>query len=95
MVIVKSNTFVEDVIKVKDANLELAITQRLARVAGGNFGDTKSVGGGVSEMRIHYGAGYRLYYTVRGQEIIFMLCAGAKSNQSRDIERAKQIKQEV
>ena len=95
MIVIKSSEFVEDVKKAKDARLQAIITARLVRAADGNFGDTRSVGDGVSEMRIHYGAGWRLYYTVRRQEVIFMLCAGNKSDQKRDIKRAKELKKEV
>ncbi|MDR1826472.1 MAG: type II toxin-antitoxin system RelE/ParE family toxin, partial [Rickettsiales bacterium] len=61
----------------------------------GNFGDAKPVGEGVSEMRIKYGPGYRLYYTVRGREVVILLCGGDKSGQRRDIEKAKKLCKEV
>ena len=95
MQISKTQEFVDNVRATKDVRLGVIITSRLKRAEGGNLGDTKSVGDGVSEMRIHYGAGYRLYYAIRGQEIIFMLCAGPKSDQKKDIKRAKELNKEV
>ena len=67
------------------------INARLTQVELGNFGDTAPVGDGVSEMRIHYGPGYRLYYIRRGNRVIVLLCGGDKSTQSRDIRRAKRL----
>ena len=67
------------------------INARLTQVELGNFGDTVPVGDGVSEMRIHYGPGYRLYYIRRGNRVIVLLCGGDKSTQSRDIRRAKRL----
>jgi len=68
------------------------ITQRLRRAEEGHFGDVERVGDGVSEMRIHYGPGYRLYFTMRGRVVIVMLCGGDKGSQRRDIARAKSIR---
>ncbi|MDR0642079.1 MAG: type II toxin-antitoxin system RelE/ParE family toxin [Treponema sp.] len=79
----------------KDRVTQAIINARIRRISGGNFGDSKSVGGGVSELRIDYGPGFRLYYTRRGQEIVVLLCGGDKSTQSRDIETAKQIAQNL
>lgn len=70
------------------------INARLRRVSMGNLGDTKSVGDSVFEMRIPYGPGYRLYYIREGTSILVLLCGGDKSNQSRDIERAKLLAKE-
>jgi putative addiction module killer protein len=61
------------------------------RLAGGNFGDIKPAGEGISEMRIDYGPGYRLYLTHRGTEIVILLCGGDKTTQQKDIALAKQI----
>lgn len=68
-----------------------AITDRLERVQAGTLGDHASVGEGVSELRIHYGPGYRLYFTTVGRMIVLLLCGGTKRGQQRDIRRAKQM----
>ncbi len=64
------------------------IFERIRRLRDGNPGDVKSVGKGVSEMRISYGPGYRLYYTQRGKALVLLLCGGDKSSQKADIARA-------
>ncbi len=64
---------------------------RISRVAAGNFGDAKSVGGAVHELRIDYGPGYRVYYTRRGKVVVLLLCGGDKRTQSKDIRKAKDI----
>lgn len=60
----------------------------------GNFGDAKPVGDGVFEMRIDYGPGYRLYYALRGSELVLLLIGGDKSSQQKDIVKAKKLNQE-
>lgn len=75
--------------KLKDRQAVKAIVLRLTRAEAGNLGDIKSVGAQVSEMRIFVGAGYRLYFTLQGQTIIFMLCGGDKSTQQSDIRTAQ------
>jgi putative addiction module killer protein len=67
---------------------------RIRRLSLGNPGDVKPVGAGVSEMRIDYGPGYRVYYQQRGQVVALLLCGGDKSSQIRDIQRAIEIAQE-
>ena len=57
----------------------------------GNFGDAHSVGDGISELRIHSGPGYRVYYTSKGKILVYVLCGGDKSSQKRDIAKAKVI----
>lgn len=84
----KTETFDKWLKNLKDRKAVLAITGRLTRAAVGNFGDVAPVGGGVSEMRIFLDPGYRLYFTIRKNTIIFMLCGGDKSTQSRDIQKA-------
>jgi len=79
----------------KDKRGKNAIAQRLNRAANGNLGDHKSVGDGISEMRVHIGTGYRLYYTVRDRQIIFLLLGGDKNSQKADIAAAKKIKKEL
>ncbi len=71
------------------------IVARIKRLTLGNLGDVKPVGEGVSELRIDYGPGYRLYFIQRGSELIILLCGGSKNTQSKDIERAKKLAKEV
>ena len=77
--------------KLKDKQAKVLITSRLQRLAFGYLGDSKSVGSGVHELRIHVGPGYRLYYTRHGDEWILLLMGGNKGSQARDIKRAKQM----
>lgn len=81
--------------KLKDQRARGVIANRVARLAHGLIGDAKSVGGNVSELRIHYGPGYRVYFTRRGNEVIILLCGGDKSSQERDIERARNLVREL
>ena len=71
------------------------ITARIRRLSLGNAGDVKPVGGGVSEMRIDYGAGYRVYFVARGDVVVILLCGGDKRTQDRDIKRAHELAREV
>ena len=73
----------------KDHVGKARVLQRLDAAQHGNFGDCAPVGGGVSEMRIHTGPGYRVYFTRRGEVIYLLLLGGDKSTQHRDIQRAK------
>jgi putative addiction module killer protein len=72
--------------------LQTLIADRLERLTKGNFSNVKSVGGGVHELKINYQKGYRIYFTNINGEIILLLCAGDKSSQNKDIQRAKEIK---
>ncbi len=75
----------------RDILAKRRIATRIIRMQSGLLGDVKSVGDGVSEARIDYGPGYRLYFTRRGQEIIILLVGGDKGSQQKDIERAKDL----
>lgn len=75
----------------RDATAKAAIGRRIERLAKGNPGDVAAVGEGVSEMRIHYGPGYRVYYVRRGEEIAILLCGGTKKSQAADIKAAKEM----
>ena len=80
--------------KLRDKEACTRISRRLKRIEKGNFGDHKSLGGGISELRIDYGPGYRVYYTERSGMIILLLAGGDKSTQERDIAKARQLAQE-
>ena len=72
-----------------DHSVEQIIRKRLERVKLGNFGDCENLGEGVFELRIHFGAGYRIYFGRDGREVVLLLCGGDKVSQSQDIRRAK------
>jgi putative addiction module killer protein len=78
----------------KDKSARAAIRVRLDRVEDGNFGDHRSVGDGVSELRIAIGPGYRVYYGQDGKAIVLLLCAGDKAGQEKDIKKAKRFWQD-
>ena len=75
----------------KDRTARSIINARIRRLSFGNEGDTGPIGGGISELRIDYGPGYRVYYTQIKSKIVILLCGGDKSSQGRDIEKAKRI----
>jgi putative addiction module killer protein len=81
--------------KLRDGRAKAMIASRIARFEAGNPGDVESVGGGVSEMRIHYGPGYRLYFTRRGMTIVILLCGGDKGSQKADIAKAQKLAAEL
>jgi putative addiction module killer protein len=81
--------FTEWLTAVRDKIAAARIRVRLRQVEAGNFGDCDSVGEGVIELRIHVGAGYRVYCGRHGKTIVILLCGGDKSNQQSDIKRAK------
>lgn len=79
----------------KDKQASRRIQVRIDRAEDGNFGDCKPVGEGVSEMRIHYGPGYRVYFMQRGMEIVILLAGGDKSSQTKDIKTALEIARQI
>ncbi len=87
----KTDEFDDWILALNDRKAVAKILARIERLALGNPGDVKPVGGGVSEMRIPYGSGYRVYYKQIGKEIILLLCGGDKTTQEKDIRRAKEI----
>lgn len=84
----KSDEFDAWLVGLKDHIGKAQIALRLDRAAKGNFGDCEPVGEGVSEMRIHYGPGYRVYFTRRDSVVYLLLLGGDKSTQKRDIKHA-------
>ncbi len=90
--IARTDEFARWLKRLKDASARARINLRVDRVAmTGNLGDCKSVGDGVSEMRIDYGPGYRLYFAWREDKLILLLVGGNKSTQQKDIARAKRL----
>lgn len=86
-----TDDFIKWLNKLKDRKARAIIHDRILRIEEGNFGDIKFVANGVSEVRIHYGAGYRLYFIKKGKITIIMLGGGDKSTQSKDIKKAIEI----
>lgn len=74
---------------IRDTRAQSSIRSRLISLEHGNFGDHRSVGGGVFELRIHVGTGYRVYFGEIDRTIVLLLCGGDKTSQTRDIARAK------
>jgi putative addiction module killer protein len=79
----------------RDFGARARIAARVRRLAFGNFGDAKPIGGGLSELRIHHGPGYRVYFVRRGEMLILLLCGGDKSSQVRDIAAAKLLAKDL
>ncbi|ULH12440.1 type II toxin-antitoxin system RelE/ParE family toxin [Serratia marcescens] len=79
----------------RDRQAQKRIQTRIDRAEGGNFGDCEPVGEGVSEMRIHYGPGYRVYFVQQGMEIVILLAGGDKSTQSKDIKAALELARQL
>lgn len=93
--VLQSGTFKEWLAGLKDAQARARINARIRRAELGNLGDTKAVGRGVSEMRIDYGPGYRIYFSIRDQVLILLLCGGDKRAQANDIKRAQRLVREL
>lgn len=79
----------------RDIRAHTILLRRVDRISLGNFGDHKMISSKVSELRIDYGPGYRIYYMKNGDEIIFLLIGGDKSSQKNDIQKAKELAQEI
>jgi putative addiction module killer protein len=75
--------------RLRDLRAQAHIVRRIERAEAGHLGDAKSLGNGLSEMRIHYGPGYRLYMAQRGARLLILLCGGDKGSQAADIEAAR------
>ena len=81
--------------KLRDRKARARIQARIDRIELGNFGDVEPVGEGVSELRIFYGPGYRVYFTKQSSVVVVLLVGGDKSSQSKDIKRAKELAREL
>ncbi|SFV15409.1 type II toxin-antitoxin system RelE/ParE family toxin [Pseudoduganella namucuonensis] len=93
--IVTTSVFNSWLMRLKDKVAVTRIQARIDNAMRGNLGDYAPVGGGVSEMRIHYGPGYRVYFALRGTEIVILLAGGDKSSQPRDIKLAQRLAREI
>ncbi|WP_202804717.1 type II toxin-antitoxin system RelE/ParE family toxin [Serinicoccus marinus] len=91
MEVVRSGTFDWWLTRLKDKRAAARVLVRIDRLAAGNPGDVKPVGQGVSEMRINYGPGYRVYYLSHGDQIVLLLTGGDKSTQEADIRKAHEV----
>lgn len=89
--VVQSGTFRDWLAGLRDVHVRARINARIRRAELGNLGDVKSVGHGVSEMRIDHGPGYRVYFTQRDQVLIVLLCGGDKRTQASDIKRSQRM----
>ncbi|WP_395608726.1 type II toxin-antitoxin system RelE/ParE family toxin [Pseudomonas sp. B22129] len=91
----QTRTFTQWHSAIRDLRAKIAIARRIDRASLGNLGDFKTLGGGISEMRIDVGVGYRVYFILRGRKIVILLAGGDKSSQDADIRRAKKLAKEV
>lgn len=91
MEIRKTHVFAQWLDGLSDIQARARVFARIDRLADGNPGDVKPVGEGVSELRIAYGPGYRVYYTMRGQALIILLAGGGKQTQAKDIKIAMRL----
>ena len=93
--VLKTDEFDRWLARLRDQKAKARIAARIRSAEYGNLGDVSPVGAGVSEMRIHYGPGYRVYFTMRGRELIVLLIGGDKSSQTKDIAKARLIASEL
>lgn len=93
--ILKTEAFDQWFVGLKDIKGRFRIQARIDRAELGNFGDCEPVGEGVSEMRIHFGPGYRVYFSQRGAVLVLLLVGGDKSSQAKDIKAALKLNREI
>jgi len=91
----KTEHFARWIDDLRDIRARARVLARIQRLAYGNAGDVKTVGEGVSELRIDYGPGYRVYYKWQGKQLIVLLAGGDKGTQKRDIEKALRLAREL
>jgi putative addiction module killer protein len=87
----KTDVYAEWIDNLRDLQGRARILVRVERLASGNPGDVKAISGGVSELRVHFGPGYRVYFSQRGDDIVILLAGGDKRTQTRDIQTALQL----
>jgi putative addiction module killer protein len=95
MEIRKTDVFADWIDRLKDPTAKAKVLVRIARLADGNPGDVKPVGKGVSELRIPYGPGYRVYFGQQGNQLIILLAGGSKKTQTKDIVTAIALMQNL
>lgn len=93
--VAQTEAFLDWLSGLRDSRARTKVVARIKRLAFGNSGDIAPVGEGVSELRIHYGPGYRVYLVQRGSKFVILLCGGDKSSQERDIKLAKKMAKEL
>ena len=93
--ILQTRKFLDWLSDLGDRRASARITMRMERMEGGHLGDVRDLGGGVTEMRIDHGPGYRVYFVRRGAEVVILLCGGDKSSQRRDIANAQRMAKEI
>ena len=93
--VLPTRVFSDWLASLRDRRAASKVAARIVRVEAGNLGDAKSVGGKVSELRITHGPGYRVYFTIKDQLIVILLCAGEKGTQARDILTAQAMAEEL
>jgi putative addiction module killer protein len=91
----QTDVFTQWLIRLRDKKALARIIARIESARLGNLGDVKSVGGGVREMRVHVGPGYRIYFIQTGRVVLLLLCGGDKATQRRDVEKAKSLLNEL
>ncbi len=94
-IVEKTDTFLNWLRDLRDVRAVARIQVRIDRLALGNPGDVKAIGGGVSELRVDYGPGYRVYFAQRGKTLVVLLCGGDKRTQNTDILTAKKLAREL
>ncbi len=91
----QTNEFADWIGALADRRARGRIAARIVRIQSGNLGDCRSVGSGVSELRVDVGPGYRVYFTIRQRELVILLCGGDKGSQRRDIVMARRLAGEI
>ncbi|NND83025.1 MAG: type II toxin-antitoxin system RelE/ParE family toxin [Gammaproteobacteria bacterium] len=91
----QTDVFAKWLTRLKDRRAAARVLARIESIRQGNSGDSKSLGPGLHELRIHFGPGYRIYFTRKSGLVVLLLCGGDKSSQSKDIARARSILSEL
>ena len=91
----QTSEFAEWFAALGDQRARSRIAARIVRIEAGNLGDCKSVGAGASELRVDFGPGYRVYFAIRGRELVILLCGGDKGSQRRDVVKARRLAAEL